>query len=476
VVEIPITDTTFYKTRAQFLGDMIAQLQSSVPDVYVGEDGVIRILFEVEATQLENLSLANQILIEDMFVHTASLSALRLHGQQYGIALREGTLSVGVVRFDGDAGTYIPIGTQLVYDPGTGIGTQFFNTTQDGTIPSPGDPLDPAAAVGAATGLSGDYEYVVTFVTDSGETLPGPDSNIVSVSNQKVNLSGISLGGPGTIARRIYRQKGGDGEYYRVAEITDNTTTTLTGENMSDATAVTQPVAPLIDTAHAIMLNAQSLVAGTETNVPAGTITVVSSGPGGIVDVTNPAPFSGGSDQEDTESFRQRILNYIRAPQTGSPADLKVWAEDVTGVESATVFENDNMGTPTNGHVTVRISGPGGSLPDSTIQQNVLDAIESHGMANITYHVGTFTAQATNVTVDVTTESTFTLGDVTPAVQAAIVDYINSLAVGGTLYISGIVDAVFGLAGVADVVVTTPASNQTTAATNKRTPGTITVT
>jgi uncharacterized phage protein gp47/JayE len=75
----------------------------------------------------------------------------------------------------------------------------------------------------------------------------------------------------------------------------------------------------------------------------------------------------------------------------------------------------------------------------------------------------------------VTLESSYTLGDVTAGVQAAIAAYINQLPVGATLYLSGIIDAVFGLPGIVDVVVTSPATNQTTAATHKKTPGTITV-
>lgn len=470
-----ITDETFYKTRNTWLSQMLTLLQSSVQDAYMGEDGAFRILFTIEAAQLENLSLANQILLEDMFVQTASLTALQLHGQQYGVAMSQGTISRGSVRIQGDGGIYIPVGITLVYDPGTGIGVQYFISTEDGTIPNPGTPTAPTAAVGAATGMTGDYEYAVTFLTDGGQTMIGADSNIVSVSNQQVNLTNIPIGGPGTTKRRIYRQKDGTGDYNMVGEIADNSTTTFT-DSMSDATAATQDNPPNQDSSTAILIAAQSLVSGSDTNVAVGTITVVADGPGGITDVSNPLPFSGGSDPEDSESFRQRILQYLRAPQAGSAADLVSWSQEVPGVESATVFENDNLGVATNGHVTIRISGPGGSIPDSATQNAVLDSIESRGLANITYHVGTFIADVTAVTVDVTTDPAYTLGDVTPGVQAAITDYINSLQVGGTLYRSGLVEAVFGLPGIIDVSVTTPASNLTTTATHKKTPGTITVT
>jgi uncharacterized phage protein gp47/JayE len=97
-------------------------------------------------------------------------------------------------------------------------------------------------------------------------------------------------------------------------------------------------------------------------------------------------------------------------------------------------------------------------------------------MANITIHVASFTEVATNVSVDVTLEEGFTLGEVTASVQLAIAEYINELDVGETLMLAGITAAVFNLPGISDVVVTSPIANQITAATSKRTAGTITVT
>jgi len=144
----------------------------------------------------------------------------------------------------------------------------------------------------------------------------------------------------------------------------------------------------------------------------------------------------------------------------------------VAGVDSATVFPN----TPAAGSVTVRISGPNGTVPDASVISATQAALAQQDLANVTIVVSAFTAIPTNVTVDVTTSGTYALADVTASVQQAISNYINSLSVGGTLYVSGIIDAVWGLAGIADVVVTTPATNQTTAADSKRTPGTISVT
>jgi hypothetical protein len=99
-------------------------------------------------------------------------------------------------------------------------------------------PSAPTAAVGAATGLTGAYQYKVTFVNAAGETIGGATSNAVTVANQKINLSSIPLGPAGTTARNIYRTKagGGDGSsFFFQSQIADNTTTTLTGDATADA-------------------------------------------------------------------------------------------------------------------------------------------------------------------------------------------------------------------------------------------------
>jgi uncharacterized phage protein gp47/JayE len=469
---MPITEISLYRSRADILADMLAQLIAAIPDAHTGDDGVLYITFEIEAGQLENLYLANQLLLEDSFITTASFTALQRHGEVYALPMKIGTKSIGNLLFTGSGATFIPAGTEVAYDPGGGIDPMYFITTGSGTIPDPGTPAAPTVALNATAGnLNGLYEYVVTYVTVSGETLPSAISGSVSPVNQQANLSVIPIGGAGTTQRKIYRRKNGTGDFRLVTTIANNTGTTYT-DNITDATVAGNPLAPTVDTAHSITITAESDDVGVEKNVGIGTITVLSNAPASLTAVTNVAAFAGASDPEDTEDYRQRLLAAIQNPQTGSPADLKSIAESITGVEIATVFQN----TPTAGTSTVRIVGPGGVIPSAGVQADVLAALTAVGYANLGIVVDVFTAVATNVTVDVTTSGTYTLADVTPSVVAAISDYINDLGVGETLYVAGIIDAVFGLAGIADVVMTTPTTNQTTTSTQKRTPGTITVT
>jgi len=471
---MPISDTAFYKSRQQITLDMLADLQGAVADAYIGTDGIVYILFSIEAGQMENVLLANQILLQDCFPQTASAAALTLFGQMYGIPQKLGTWASGTVTFTGADGTYIPMGTEIGAQQAIGLDPLLYSTMADANIPNTGIPTAPITALNATAGnLTGSFEYAVTFITNVGETLQSADSNPTSATAQQINLTNIPIGGSGTVNRRIYRQKNGTGSYLLVTTIANNTATTFT-DNVADASLGIS--APTIDTAHSVAVDAIAVQAGEASNVSPGTITMLVNTPPGITSVINVSAFLNGSDPESVEAYRTRLMIEIADPQTGSVDDLIAWATSIEGVESASVFENDNMGQSANGHVTVRIAGPGGAIPDQTTIDSVQNLLDSWDIANITIHVSTFTARTQAVTVDVTPDATHTLAEVTPGVQDAIGDYIESIPVGGTIYLSGIVDAVYGLPGVLDVVVTTPATNQVASTVQKFVAGTITVT
>jgi uncharacterized phage protein gp47/JayE len=471
---VPISENTFYTTRDEFLANMITALQGSVSDAYVGEDGILYILFAIESGQLEQVSLANQLLLQECFPQTASFAALKMYGEMFSIPLHVGLPAIGNVTFTGIDGLVIPAGSQVGAARSFGLDPLLFATNADATVAAPGTPSAPTAAINVTAGnLNGSYEYAVTFVTASGETLQGADSAAVAPVNQQVNLTAIPIGGTGTTARKIYRQKNGTGSYQLVTTISNNTATTFT-DNVADGSL--GAAAPTVDTAHDVTVGATAVKIGAAGNVAGGAISILADVPAGTLAVTNSSAFTGGADDEDVESYRLRLMTEIGDPRTGSDSDLASWAEEIEGVEQATVFDNDNLGTATPGHVTVRIAGPGGGIPDGTVVANVLAALKAKDVANITIHVATFTPKVQNVTADVTTDSSHVLADVTPEVQAAVADYIDGIPVGGTLYVSGLVDAIFGLSGIVDVVVSVPSTNQTSLNTEKFQVGTVTVT
>lgn len=470
---MPAEGDVLFLSRDEILAELRGQMQLLIPDVYLGPDGNLNLLFEVASGVIETVFQALQILSEDMFVMTANEASLENWGIQYGEERKQGTPATGNLLFAGEGGTAIPIDAEVAYDPGTGEEPRYFVTTETDTIPNPGTPTAPNIADGGAGAMvAGTYEYAVSFVTAQGETEIGAISSaLVQAINRQINLTAIPIGGLGTISRKIYRQRDLGGFKY-VKTIADNVTVANT-DNVAEGALGAAPLTE--STAERVLMTAQSDDNGEIFNMLPNTITVLTNVPDGITSVTNPATFSGGTDREATEDYRTRLLNIIRAPGVGAVADIQAWAESVEGVESATVYENDNLGVATNGHVTVRISGPNGTVPDAGVIAAVQTELDSHDLANVTFHVGTFTPTVTAVTVDVTLATGYTLADVTPSVQFAETEYINGLGVGETWYHTGAEAAVWGLPGIVDAVVTIPATNQATGATAKRTPGTITV-
>jgi len=89
----------------------------------------------------------------------------------------------------------------------------------------------PTTAIGTGTGLTGTYQYRVTFITADGETEAGNISTpAIVVSNQGISLTNIPLGSSACVARKIYRNTNGGSVVVMklVDTINDNTTTTYT--------------------------------------------------------------------------------------------------------------------------------------------------------------------------------------------------------------------------------------------------------
>ncbi len=471
---MPIEADVIYRNRDQIVADLISRMQTRVSDVHVEEDGTFRMWAEVAAETLEGLYLALQIQRDNIFVPTANLVELRRHGEQFGLTVKQGTFATGSLLFTGAAGTLIETGAMVGVDVGEGD-TLYYLTDADATIPAPGDPTAPTLTDSgvASNPLAGTYEYVVTFVTAAGETVAGDVSlPLVTAAARRIDVSNIPVGGPGTLHRKLYRQRDGGGFKF-VTQINGNVTTTFQ-DTVAEGALGSAP--PSESTAERVSVTAIAEETGEAYNAVIGSIRELVQVPDGVTDVTNPAVFTGGTDEEDMEAFRSRLLDFIRNPRTGSTADLESWAEAIDGVDTARAFPNDNEGVATNGHTTVRIAGPNGSVPSASVVAAVLAALQAQDIANMTLHVTTFTQIATNVTVAITLESGYVLADVSASVQEAITDYINSVPIGGTVYVAGLYDAIFGLPGVATVSVTTPAVDQTATATQKRTPGTISVT
>ena len=78
--------------------------------------------------------------------------------------------------------------------------------------------------------------------------------------------------------------------------------------------------------------------AGTKSNVPAGSISIMMTPIKGITAITNLAQITGGAEQESNDELRGRIDELDAASEAsfvGSDGDYKRWAEEIPGVGTA---------------------------------------------------------------------------------------------------------------------------------------------
>jgi hypothetical protein len=117
----------------------------------------------------------------------------------------------------------------------------------------------PTAALASGTVLGvGSYQYLVTFLSQGGETSAGPSLTIVTTTNnQKVNLSNLPIGPsltstPGIatntiIGRSLYRTQVGGSTFFYLATIGDNTSTTYS-DSSPDTFLSGKPQPPVLNT------------------------------------------------------------------------------------------------------------------------------------------------------------------------------------------------------------------------------------
>lgn len=90
-----------------------------------------------------------------------------------------------------------------------------------------------------------------------------------------------------------------------------------------------------------VSISATAVSAGKDSNVEAGTVTLLDVSIEGVATVTNPEKASGGTDEEDDDTFRERVLEgykHTDESYVGNDADFKRWAESVDGMGTALVI------------------------------------------------------------------------------------------------------------------------------------------
>lgn len=164
---------------------------------------------------------------------------------------------------------------------------------------------------------------------------------------------------------------------------------------------------------------------GKEGNVPAGAFIVLNNPPVGIEYVRNDKEFKNGTNEEDDESYRERILDKTRRPGTsGNPSHYEQWALEVPGTGGAKAHRTWN-GKNT---VKVVICDSNMRAASEKLIKETFDYIETQRPVGAIPTVVSAQEKAINISANVTLANGYTIQEIYDRFMDKVIDYFKSIA------------------------------------------------
>lgn len=222
---------------------------------------------------------------------------------------------------------------------------------------------------------------------------------------------------------------------------------------LSEDSSYTTDYEAIIPSSEKVSILCTCTESGSQGNILAGAITQIRAADAiDGVSVTNEEPFLGGTEEEDDESYRNRIYEKIRLPlASGNVNSYIYWAKQVSGVGNARCVPLWNGA----GTVKVIILGSDGKEPDDEILQNVADYIETQRPIGAQVTVAKAEAHAVSIDATIKISSGYRLNDIKNDIDKTIREYLTGIAYeeeNKTLSYFKISDLIFNVNGVADVL------------------------
>ena len=216
---------------------------------------------------------------------------------------------------------------------------------------------------------------------------------------------------------------------------------------------------------------AQAAEAGAGGNVIAGTVTLLSAMPVGVVQCTNPAAFSGGCDAESDEALRGRVLaSYQRLPNGANAAYYEQEAMRYPGVAAAkAVGRARGIGT-----VNVVIATHAG-VPDAALLAAVETDLQKKREIAVDVKVLAPTVETVAVTAALKAAPGYTFAEVKAGAQSALEALFTGELLGKSVTTARLLTLLCGVEGVENVHLTAPAADVAVDATELPMLGTVTL-
>ena len=218
-------------------------------------------------------------------------------------------------------------------------------------------------------------------------------------------------------------------------------------------------------------VSAQAVEAGAGGNVIAGTVTLLSAMPVGVVQCTNPSAFSGGCDAESDEALRGRVLaSYQRLPNGANAAYYEQEAMRYPGVAAAkAVGRARGIGT-----VNVVIATHAG-VPDAALLAAVETDLQKKREIAVDVKVLAPTVETVAVTAALKAAPGYTFAEVKAGAQSALEALFTGELLGKSVTTARLLTLLCGVEGVENVHLTAPAADVAVGSTELPMLGTVTL-
>lgn len=197
-------------------------------------------------------------------------------------------------------------------------------------------------------------------------------------------------------------------------------------------------------------VDAECTAAGMIGNVQSGDITVLNTPIDGVESISNETAFTGGTEIEDEEHFRTRVIeSELEENLSGADSDYVIWAKEVDGVGSAWAIPEWNG----PGTVKLLILDKNGQIANESLINEVQNYIapivpegENRGGKAPVGAIVTVTTPSVlyiNISANFIFEDGFVPSNVLNALKEKVSSYLSGLNV-GDIVIYKIIDSIAG--------------------------------
>lgn len=191
---------------------------------------------------------------------------------------------------------------------------------------------------------------------------------------------------------------------------------------------------------------------GTQANAVAGFITMIVSAIAGVDTVTNALPFTNGVNAETDSALRTRFIAYVASLSKATKTAIGYAVTSLQAGLSYTLVEDLTYGGASQPGYFFVVLDDGTGYPPSTLLTAAATAIDAVRPVTSTFAVFAPVVIAATITMTATVAAGYAVAGTKALAQAAVLAYVNGLALGVSLSYQRIAQVAFDASpGITDI-------------------------